>query len=78
MSGPTMDEARLLLLLVTWVARLNMCGMRARLNDEGVPPSGGWFCWYDSNSPRRPLRTLRKSYAAAALTAADAAELVCG
>ncbi len=77
-SGAALEEARRLLLVVACVALLNMCGMRARLKVDAVLPSEGWICWYDSNSPRRALRVLRKSYAAVALAAVDAAELLCG
>lgn len=77
-SGPALEEVRRVRLLVTCVARLNMLGIRVRLNVDALPPSGEWICWYVSNSPRRVLRILRKSYAAVALTAAEAAELFCG
>ena len=46
--------------VVACVARLNMCGIRARLKELELCPSGGWNCWKDSNSERRALR-LRKS-----------------
>jgi len=76
-SGPEVVEVRLALLLVACVARLNMCGMRARLKVDAVLPSVGCICWYASNSTRRALSVLRKSYAAAALAAADDVELLC-
>lgn len=38
---------------------LNICGMRARLRELAVLPSGGCSCWKDSNSVRSVLRLLR-------------------
>lgn len=45
----------------TWVARLNMCGIRAREREDALPPSGGWICWNDSNSTRSAFRVRRYS-----------------
>ena len=47
--------------LLLRLARLNICGMRARLRELGVLPSAGWIAWYCSNSVRSALRALRKS-----------------
>ena len=43
------------------VARLNICGMRARESEE--EPSGGCMDWYVSNSEKRALRARRNSVA---------------
>ena len=51
------EEARRDLLPV----RLNICGTRALLKDEGTEPSGGWSCWNCSNSTSKALRARRYS-----------------
>lgn len=43
------------------VVRLNICGTRARESEEGTLPSGGWSCWYCSNSTSSALRAFRYS-----------------
>jgi hypothetical protein len=43
------------------VARLNICGMRARLSEDVPPPSGGCMDWYVSNSEKREFSALRYS-----------------
>jgi len=45
----------------TWVARLNICGIRARERDDALPPSGRCICWNDSNSRRSAFRVRRYS-----------------
>jgi hypothetical protein len=63
--GSPISVAELVLLpfveVPTCVARLNICGIRAREREDEVLPSGGWICWNDSNSRRRALSVRRYS-----------------
>lgn len=61
MSVPAALLDLLVLPVVAWVARLNMCGIRALLKELELWPSEGWNCWNDSNSERRALRLRRNS-----------------
>lgn len=56
------ELVRRALLPVALVARLNICGIRARDIDD-VEPSAGWICWKDSNSAKRAFKLRRNSSA---------------
>ena len=57
--------------VVAVAARLNICGIRARLIELTVLPSEGCNCWNDSNSPSRAFRLRRNSWTVVALFEAD-------
>ena len=70
-SVPAALLVLLVLPVVACVARLNICGIRALLKELELCPSGGWYCWKDSNSERRALRLRRNSWTVEALLAED-------
>jgi hypothetical protein len=49
-------ELALRVLVPACAARLNIWGIRARARLDEELPSGGWTCWYASNSRRRAFK----------------------